>query len=163
DVVALVGEEMKQVEARLAERMDSPVGAIPQVGAHLLGAGGKRLRPLLAVLGARAAGAPLDYGIAVGCAAELIHTATLYHDDVVEATAGKSVGHDLQEGKLTLPVLLACEADPALGHRVRMQLGERGVPAAVAAEILAETRAAGGVALAREKALALAADAVTEL
>ena len=43
---------------RLAERMESPVGAIPQVGAHLLGAGGKRLRPLLAVLAARAAGAP---------------------------------------------------------------------------------------------------------
>ena len=41
---------MTAVEARLAERMESPIGAIPQVGAHLLGAGGKRLRPLLAVL-----------------------------------------------------------------------------------------------------------------
>src|SRR5262245_11962312 len=84
DLAALVGEEMRQVEARLAERMDSPVGAIPQVGAHLLGAGGKRLRPLLAVLSARATGAPLDFGIAMGVAAELIHTATLYHDDVVD-------------------------------------------------------------------------------
>ena len=46
---------MRAVEARLAERMESPVGAIPQVGAHLLDAGGKRLRPLLAVL-ARARG-----------------------------------------------------------------------------------------------------------
>jgi octaprenyl-diphosphate synthase len=292
DLVALVAEEMRQVEARLAERMDSPVGAIPRVGSHLLEAGGKRLRPLLAVLGARATGAPLDYGIAVGCAAELIHTATLYHDDVVddgrvrrgrpaarmvfgngivvlvgdfclaraletvaltgslpmvqslattvtemaegevaqleragnpdatvedyfrvidrktasliawcarvggavgpdldgplerygravgrafqiaddvldadvdEATAGKSVGHDLQEGKLTLPVLLACEADPALGRHVRAQLGERGVTEAIAAEILAATRAAGGITKAREKALALAAEAVTEL
>jgi octaprenyl-diphosphate synthase len=292
DLVALVAEEMRQVEARLAERMESPVGAIPQVGAHLLGAGGKRLRPLLAVLGARATGAPLEYGVAVGCAAELIHTATLYHDDVVddgrvrrgrpaarmvfgngivvlvgdfclaraletvaltgslpmvqslantvtemaegevaqleragnpdatvddymrvidrktasliawcarvggavgpaldgplerygralgrafqiaddlldadvdETTAGKSVGHDLQEGKLTLPVLLACEANPALNRRVRGQLGEQGVPAAVAAEILAETRAAGGLERARERALRLAADAAGEL
>ena len=64
--------------------MESPIGAIPQVGAHLLGAGGKRLRPLLAVLAARATGAPLDHAVAVGCAAELIHTATLYHDDVVD-------------------------------------------------------------------------------
>ena len=47
---------MQVVEARLAERMESPIGAIPQVGAHLLGAGGKRLRPLLAVLAARATG-----------------------------------------------------------------------------------------------------------
>src|SRR6185369_3041670 len=69
-----------------------------------------------------------------------------------EATAGKSVGHDLQEGKLTLPVLLACEADPALARRVRKQLGERGVPAAVAAEILGQVRAAGGVERARRKA-----------
>ena len=80
----LVSDEMKVVEARLAERMESPIGAIPQVGAHLLGAGGKRLRPLLAVLAARATGAPLDHAVAVGCAAELIHTATLYHDDVVD-------------------------------------------------------------------------------
>jgi octaprenyl-diphosphate synthase len=72
------------VEARLAERMESPIGSIPQVGAHLLGAGGKRLRPLLAVLAARATGASLDHAVAVGCAAELIHTATLYHDDVVD-------------------------------------------------------------------------------
>src|SRR3954464_1256035 len=274
EIVALVSDEMKVVEVRLAERMESPIGSIPQVGAHLLGAGGKRLRPLLAVLAARATGAPLDHAVAVGCAAELIHTATLYHDDVVDdgrvrrgrpaarmvfgngivvlvgdfclaraldtvartgsltmvqslaatvtemaegevaqleragnpdatiddyfrvidrktasliawcarvggavkpehdrplerygwalgrsfqiaddvldsaidqATAGKSVGHDLIEGKLTLPVLLACESDPALGQRVRAQLGEKGVPAAVAAELLGQVRAAGGV------------------
>jgi octaprenyl-diphosphate synthase len=291
-IVALVSDEMKVVEARLAERMESPIGSIPQVGAHLLGAGGKRLRPLLAVLAARATGAPLDHAVAVGCAAELIHTATLYHDDVVddgrvrrgrpaarmvfgngvvvlvgdfclaraletvamtgslgmvqtlattvtemaegevaqleragnpdatvedyfrvidrktasliawcarvggsvdgalqaplerygralgrafqiaddvldsaidETTAGKSVGHDLQEGKLTLPVLLACEADPALGSRIRKQIGEQGVPAAVAAEILAEVRAAGGVEKARRKAAALAGEAVDAL
>src|SRR6187431_255448 len=77
DVAGLVEEELRAVEARLAERMESPIGAIPQVGAHLLGAGGKRLRPLLAVLAARATGAPLDHAVAVGCAAELIHTATL--------------------------------------------------------------------------------------
>src|SRR6266540_1726912 len=253
---------MRAVEERLRERFESQIGAIPQIGTHLLGAGGKRLRPLLSVVAARATGAAIDHGIAVGCAAELIHTATLYHDDVVddgrvrrgrpaarmvfgngmvvlvgdfclaraletvaltgslgmvqslaatvtemaegevaqleragnpdatvddyfrvidrktasliawcarvggsvapalsepmerygralgrafqiaddvldsaidEATAGKSVGHDLQEGKLTLPVLLACEADPALGRRVRSQLGEQGVPAQVAA------------------------------
>jgi octaprenyl-diphosphate synthase len=292
EIVALVADEMQVVEARLAERMESPIGSIPQVGAHLLGAGGKRLRPLLAVLAARATDAPLDHAVAVGCAAELIHTATLYHDDVVddgrvrrgrpaarmvfgngvvvlvgdfclaraletvaltgslamvqtlattvtemaegevaqleragnpdatvedyfrvidrktasliawcarvggsvdpalaaplerygralgrafqiaddvldsaidETTAGKSVGHDLQEGKLTLPVLLACEADPALGGRIRKQLGEQGVPAAVAAEILAEVRGAGGVEKARGKAVALADEAARAL
>src|SRR5262245_10617324 len=84
EIIALVAAEMRAVEARLAEQLDSPIGTIPEVGAHLLEAGGKRLRPLLSVLAARAVGAPVDRGVAVGCAAELIHTATLYHDDVVD-------------------------------------------------------------------------------
>src|SRR3954468_732894 len=83
-IIALVSDELKVVEDRLAERMESPIGSIPQVGAHLLRAGGKRLRPLLAVLAARATGAPLHPAVAVVCAPELIHTATLYHDDVVD-------------------------------------------------------------------------------
>jgi octaprenyl-diphosphate synthase len=83
--------------------------------------------------------------------------------DVDQATAGKSVGHDLTEGKLTLPVLLACEADPALGKYVRSHLGEGGVPAQVAAEILERVRQAGGVERARQKARELAAESVESL
>ena len=50
EVLALVSDPMQAVEARLLAQMDSPMGRIPEVGGHLLGAGGKRLRPLLAVL-----------------------------------------------------------------------------------------------------------------
>ena len=64
--------------------MDSPIGRIPEVGTHLLGAGGKRLRPLLSVLVGRASEADMEQAVAAGCAAELIHTATLFHDDVVD-------------------------------------------------------------------------------
>src|SRR2546423_2653888 len=71
DAWALVAAEMEQVEARLAERMESAIGPIPEVGAHLLAAGGKRLRPLLAVLTARATGTPVELAVAVGCAAAL--------------------------------------------------------------------------------------------
>ena len=53
-LVALVEAEMALVETRLARELESPVGRIPEVGGHLLAAGGKRLRPLLAVLAARA-------------------------------------------------------------------------------------------------------------
>jgi octaprenyl-diphosphate synthase len=105
---------------------------------------------------------PLErYGRALGRAFQIADD--VLDADVDEATAGKSVGHDLQEGKLTLPVLLACEANAALGKRVRGALGEKGVTAADAAEILAAVRAAGGVTRARERAHELAADAVTEL
>jgi hypothetical protein len=84
ELLALVCDPMQVVETRLLAYMDSPMGRIPEVGGHLLGAGGKRLRPLLAVLASRATDAPLNVGIAVGCAAELIHTATLW------STAGRS-------------------------------------------------------------------------
>src|ERR1700742_4902467 len=80
---SLVEAEMRAVEERLAERLGGPGGGRPQSGADLLGAGAKRLPPLLSVLAARATGVPRDHAVAVGCPAELIHTATLYHDDVV--------------------------------------------------------------------------------
>ena len=247
---------MRAVEARLAERMESPVGAIPAGRRPSARRGRQAAAPAAGGAGARAPPTRRwSCGVAVGCAAELIHTATLYHDDVVddgrvrrgrpaarmvfgngivvlvgdfclaraletvaltglaargavaggdrdrdgrgrgraagarrqprrhrrrllpgdrsqdrvadrlvhargrrrgrgattgalerygralgrafqiaddvldsdvdEATAGKSVGHDLTEGKLTLPVLLACEADPALARFVRSHLGEQ--------------------------------------
>jgi octaprenyl-diphosphate synthase len=283
---------MQALETRLTTQMDSPVGRIPDVGGHLLGAGGKRLRPLLAVLASRATDVPLDVAIAVGCAAELIHTATLFHDDVVdngtvrrgrpaarmvygngiavlvgdfcfarglasvaatgslaavaalattvtemaegevaqlegagdpEATAdsyfdvidrktgslmawcarvggvlsgpldavmdrygrllgrafqitddvldcagddtasGKSPGRDLQEGKLTLPVLLACQSRPALRDDIRSAMGPAGVSTEDAARILQTTRAVGGLDRARAEAMALARNAAVEL
>src|SRR5687768_10892628 len=80
----LVSADMQKVEALLRDRMQSAIGTIPDVGAHLLLAGGKRLRPLIAALAARASGTDAALALAVGCAAELIHTATLYHDDVVD-------------------------------------------------------------------------------
>ena len=292
DLWSLVESDMHKVETRLCEQMDSPIGRIPEVGTHLLGAGGKRLRPLLAVLVGRAAQIDMEQAVAAGCAAELIHTATLFHDDVVdngdvrrgraaarmiygngvavlvgdfclargldmvaatgsitmvrslaatvtemaegevaqlesagdpeatiasylrvvdrktaslmawcsrvggvlpeavdlalgrfgrsvgrafqivddildcatdEGTTGKSGGRDLQEGKLTMPVLLACEANPELRARIREALGEQGIPADQARAILATVRAAGGVERARRRALAFAEEAVTEL
>jgi octaprenyl-diphosphate synthase len=105
---------------------------------------------------------PLDrYGRAMGRAFQIA-------DDVLDcavdqATAGKSVGHDIQEGKLTLPVLYACESDAALRALVHAKVGERAVTPADAHDILAATRAAGGVERARHKAHELSAQAIAEL
>jgi len=78
-------------------------------------------------------------------------------------TAGKSVGQDIQEGKLTLPILYACESNPELATLVRAKLGERAVSPADARAILSATIAAGGVDRARAKARDLVASAVAEL
>jgi|SRR4051794_6363492 len=66
--------------------MDSPVALIPQLAAHLVAAGGKRLRPLLTLAAAKLCGYPAHETRHIDLAAcvEFIHTATLLHDDVVD-------------------------------------------------------------------------------
>ncbi len=88
-VQALAAGDMADVDALIGERLASDVAIIPELARHLIGAGGKRLRPLLTVAAARAVGGGLDrIGRAhkLAAAVEFIHTATLLHDDVVDAS-----------------------------------------------------------------------------
>ncbi len=89
----LLEDDMAACNRAIVARMDSPVPLIPQLAAHLVAAGGKRLRPLLTLASARLCGYVPESGLAsrpvarhVGLAAcvEFIHTATLLHDDVVD-------------------------------------------------------------------------------
>ena len=79
-----VGRELQAVEAAIAEQIDSPVALINEMGGFIAGAGGKRLRPILLLMAARLAGYQGPRAIRMGCVVELLHTATLIHDDVVD-------------------------------------------------------------------------------
>jgi len=68
----------------IVARMASPVALIPQLAAHLVAAGGKRLRPLLTLASARLCGYQGDRHVQLAACVEFIHTATLLHDDVVD-------------------------------------------------------------------------------
>jgi octaprenyl-diphosphate synthase len=77
--------EMTDVNALIAERMASEhAPRIPQVTAHLVGAGGKRLRPMLTLAAARLCGYDGEHHVRLAATVEFIHTATLLHDDVVD-------------------------------------------------------------------------------
>jgi len=78
---------MADVDAIILARMQSPVGMIPDLAAHLVGAGGKRLRPLLTVSCARMCGYEGENHHKLAAAVEFIHSATLLHDDVVDESA----------------------------------------------------------------------------
>jgi octaprenyl-diphosphate synthase len=81
-----VADDMTACNRAIVARMDSPVALIPQLAAHLVAAGGKRLRPLLTLACARLCGYP-DGGqrhVHLAACVEFIHTATLLHDDVVD-------------------------------------------------------------------------------
>lgn len=80
-----LADEMAGVNALIADRMASEhAPRIPQVTAHLVGAGGKRLRPMLTLAAARLCGYVGDHHIRLAATVEFIHTATLLHDDVVD-------------------------------------------------------------------------------
>ncbi|PYN13811.1 MAG: octaprenyl diphosphate synthase [Candidatus Rokuibacteriota bacterium] len=83
-VAGLVGAELELVEAEIRRELDSPVGLIQEMGGYIAGAGGKRLRPILLLLAARLAGYQGPRSVRLGCVVELLHTATLIHDDVVD-------------------------------------------------------------------------------
>ncbi|MEE9328600.1 MAG: polyprenyl synthetase family protein [Parvularculaceae bacterium] len=84
---ALNRQDMSRVNETILENMQSSVALIPQMAEHLIAAGGKRLRPLLTLSAARGLGYDADRHIHLAAAVELIHAATLLHDDVVDESA----------------------------------------------------------------------------
>jgi octaprenyl-diphosphate synthase len=91
---ALIRADLDRVNQLIVTRMHSPVALIPQLAGHIVAAGGKRLRPMLTLASARLCGYCGDRHLALAAAVEFIHTATLLHDDVVDAS-------DLRRGRDT--------------------------------------------------------------
>jgi len=83
----LTGEDMASVDALILDRMQSSVGLIPDLAEHLVGAGGKRLRPLLTISAAQLCEYAGNAHHKLAAAVEFIHSATLLHDDVVDESA----------------------------------------------------------------------------
>ncbi|WP_239451438.1 polyprenyl synthetase family protein [Elioraea rosea] len=83
-LAALVADDLEACNRVIVARMDSPVELIPRLAAHLVAAGGKRLRPMLTLAAARLAGYRGQRHVNLAACVEFIHTATLLHDDVVD-------------------------------------------------------------------------------
>lgn len=84
-LAAALAPELEAVNVLIRERMSSKhAPRIPEVTAHLVEAGGKRLRPMLTLAAAKACGYEGPYHIHLASTVEFIHTATLLHDDVVD-------------------------------------------------------------------------------
>ena len=83
-LTAMLEPELQATNQAIVARMDSPVPLIPQLAAHLVAAGGKRLRPLLTLAAAKLCGYAGGRDVQLAACVEFIHTATLLHDDVVD-------------------------------------------------------------------------------
>ncbi len=95
DIVATVAEDFAAVDRFILQRLDTQVPLIREVAEYIVKSGGKRLRPLVSLLAARAGGYTGDRHVNVAAIIELLHTSTLLHDDVVDAS-------DLRRGRPTV-------------------------------------------------------------
>jgi len=105
----LAAPDMHRVDGMIRQRLHSDVVLINAIAEHIVGGGGKRLRPALHVLAAHAAGYEGDAHIELAAVIEFIHTATLLHDDVVD-------GSDLRRGRKT--------ANAAWGNAASVLVGD---------------------------------------
>lgn len=88
----MLSDDLRKTEQLLVERAKSPVDVIPDLSGYIVSAGGKRLRPMITLVAAKACGGTNAGTHALATAVEFIHTATLLHDDVVDDS-------DLRRGK----------------------------------------------------------------
>ena len=87
DIYAVVADDFDSVNRFISDRLNTNVPMIREVGEYIVGSGGKRLRPLVAILSARACGYTGDKHVHVAAIIEFLHTATLLHDDVVDESS----------------------------------------------------------------------------
>ncbi len=84
DIFDLVREDFKRVNRLIPRQLSSGIELVEQIGHYIVEAGGKRLRPLIVLLAARACGCQGEGPIRLATIIEFLHTATLLHDDVVD-------------------------------------------------------------------------------
>ena len=85
EIFDLIQKELDQVERKITHEAVASVDAVTAIGQYLQSAGGKRLRPSLLLLSAKLAGHAGPCAVQLGAVVEMIHAATLVHDDVIDA------------------------------------------------------------------------------
>ncbi|MGM0482177.1 MAG: octaprenyl diphosphate synthase [Pseudomonadota bacterium] len=105
---ALAKQDMQGVNALIGEQLTSDVALINQLGLYIVNSGGKRLRPLLTILSAKALGYNGKEHHKLAAIIEFIHTATLLHDDVVDDS-------ELRRGRKTANAVFGNEASVLVG------------------------------------------------
>jgi octaprenyl-diphosphate synthase len=104
----LIAGDLEAVDRLIERRLHSDVVLVNQIAHYIVSSGGKRLRPLLVLLSARACGYKGDQHVHLAAVTEFIHTATLLHDDVVDDS-------QLRRGRKTANAVFGNEASVLVG------------------------------------------------
>ncbi len=84
EVYDLLRDDLSAIEREFTVQSESPVQVVTDIADYLISGGGKRIRPLLLLLAAKALGCKSDSRIRLGAVVEMLHTATLVHDDIID-------------------------------------------------------------------------------
>jgi octaprenyl-diphosphate synthase len=84
EVFDLLRDDLAAIEQEFASQSASPVDVITDIATYLMSGGGKRIRPTLLLLSAKALGCTSQSRIRLGSVVEMLHTATLVHDDIID-------------------------------------------------------------------------------
>ena len=139
ELKALCASDLNDVNATIMVALKSQSSMIAEIGGHLINAGGKRLRPLLTLAAARMCDCANDDHIRLAAAVELIHGATLLHDDVVDASS-------LRRGASTANVIWGNKESVLVGDFLFSQAFELMVAAGDLRVLQILSRAAGVIA-----------------
>ncbi len=134
---------MESVNRLVVERTNSNVALIPEVARYLIDSGGKRLRPMVTIASAGACGYRGDASVKLAASVEFMHTATLFHDDVVDES-------DTRRGKRTARLVWGNQesvlvGDFLLGQAFRMMVDVGSIDALDVLSAAASTIAEGEV------------------
>ncbi|OCG00300.1 octaprenyl diphosphate synthase [Gilliamella sp. wkB112] len=110
-IIELVEEDLIKVNTAIQAELSSDVALINQLGNYIISSGGKRIRPIIALLVAKALNYQGDKHIITAAFIEFIHTATLLHDDVVDES-------DLRRGKSTANAFFGNAASVLVGDYI---------------------------------------------
>ncbi len=84
EVFDLLRDDLAAVEREFALQSGSPVRVVTEIASYLIAGGGKRIRPMMLLLAAKALGCESESRIRMGAVVEMLHTATLVHDDIID-------------------------------------------------------------------------------
>ena len=124
-LLSLIENDFKKVNQIINEQVISHVDRIPEVSNHIIKLGGKRLRPILTLTTSKMCGYKEDMHINLAAAVELMHTATLLHDDVVDDSdlrRGKSTSHIVWDNKSSILV-----GDSLLGKAFQLMVETKSI------------------------------------
>ncbi len=107
-IYALIAAEREAVDHEIRAKLKSEIALINQLGAYIINSGGKRLRPVIVLLSSKAFGYEGQAHLKLAAIVEFIHTATLLHDDVVDAS-------EMRRGVTTANALWGNEASVLVG------------------------------------------------